>query len=336
MALSEIRVGFIGTGGNGRGHIAANTKIPGVTIAAFADPSAESLSLALERAGFPVPTFSSAEEMIAQVPLDAVVISTPHTLHFQQVMYALDHGLHVLVEKPMVCSSADARAVIAKQKETGKVVCLGYQRHFEPRFRWVREQIASGRIGRVTFIQCFQSQNWLRNQQGKWRLEPEMSGGGQLNDSGSHLVDIILWVTGLEAEEVTAYVDNRRSRVDVNSAISVRFTNGAIGNISVVGDQVANRMWEDVTIAGDRGIMWLRQGGNLFIATEGALEPTRVTDFGPAVGNKNENFIQAIRGAAQVQVPPVCGLRVIELTEAVWRAAEQRRPVQVEKSDMVN
>lgn len=332
MSSQEIRVGFIGTGGNARGHIAAVAALPNVSIGGFADPSAESLQAAIERLGREVPTFADYKELIANVPLDAVVISTPHTLHYEQVMYALDHGLHVQVEKPMTCTSAHAREVIAKQKETGKVVSVGYQRHFEPRFRWVREQIASGRIGRVTFIQCFQSQNWLRGQRGKWRQVPELSGGGQLNDSGSHLVDIILWVTGLEAEEAMAYIDNRGVPVDVNSAINVRFTNGAIGNISIVGDQVARGMWEDITIAGEKGIMWLRQGGQLWIADEENPEPTQVTEFGEPMGHKDENFIQAIRGEAEIQVPPICGLRVIELTEAVWRAAESGGPVKVEKS----
>ncbi len=332
MAENRIRLGFIGTGGNARGHVAQMNRLADVEIVAFADPSAQSLKLATERLGRSVPTFGDYREMIEGSKLDAVVISTPHTLHYEQAMYALEHGLHVEVEKPMACTSAHARALVQKQRETGKVLCIGYQRHFEPRFRWVRDQIASGRIGRVTFLQCFQSQNWLRSQRGSWRVDPGLGGGGQLNDSGSHLVDIVLWITGLEAMEASAYIDQRGERVDINAAVNVRFTNGALGNISIVGDQVAKGMWEDVTIAGDKGIIWMRQGGQVWIATEEALEPTQVTDFGPAIGGKDQNLVDAILGRAQVQVPPICGLRVIELTEAVWRAAEQGHPVAVEKS----
>ena len=332
MAGTRVRVGFIGTGGNARGHIHQMNRLPDVEVVAFADPSANSLKLALERLGREVPTYADYREMIAKSALDAVVISTPHTLHYEQTLYALEHGLHVEVEKPMACTSAHARALVAKQQETGRVLSIGYHRHFEPRFRWVRTQIAEGRIGRVTFLQCYQSQNWLRSQQGTWRLDPALSGGGQFNDSGSHLVDIVLWITGLEADEASAYIDARGAAVDINSAVSVRFTNGAIGNISIVGDQVAKGMWEDVTIAGEKGIIWMRQGGHVWISTEDALEPQEVTDFGPSIGGKDQNLIDAILGRAEVQVPPVCGLRVIELTEAVWRAAEQRRPVAVERA----
>lgn len=333
MSQDTIRVGFIGTGGNARGHIAAMDKIAGVEVGAFADPSEASLQQAEERLGRRVETFYDYKEMVDQVPLDAVVISTPHTLHYEQVAYCLSKGLHVQVEKPMTCTSADARSLISQVEATGKVLCIGYQRHFEPRFRWVKEQIDSGKLGRITFTQCFQGQNWLRSQQGKWRLDPALSGGGQLNDSGSHLVDILLWITGLEAEEVSAFVDFRGEQVDINSAVNVRFTNGAVGNISILGDQVASGMWEDVTIAGEKGIIWLRQGGRAWISTEDAPDATEVTDFGVSVGNKDENFIAAIRDGAEVQVPPICGLRVIELTEAVWRSAERSAPVKVEKAE---
>lgn len=327
-----MRLGFIGTGGNARGHIAQMAQLPEVEIVAFADPSARSLELAAERLGRQVPTFADHRDMIARCGLDAVVISTPHTLHYEQTLYCLEHGLHVEVEKPMACTSAHARHLVEKQRETGLVLAIGYQRHFQPRFRWVREQIAAGRIGRVTFLQCFQSQNWLRGHVGQWRLDPALSGGGQLNDSGSHLMDIVLWITGLEAAEASAYVDRRGVAVDINSAVSMRFTNGAIGNISIVGDQVAKGMWEDVTIAGERGIIWMRQGGAVSIATEDALEPQEVTDFGPSIGGKDKNLIDAILGRAEVQVPPICGLRVIEATEAIWRSAEAGRPVAVEKA----
>ena len=330
-----IRVGFIGTGGNARGHIGRLAGIAGVQVAAFADPSEGALKAAQDRVKTEVPVFSDYEEMLDKTKLDAAVISTPHTLHFEQVMACLNRGLHVQVEKPMTCTSAHAREVIRKQKETGKTLLIGYQRHYDRRFRWARQQIADGAIGRVTLTHVYQGQNWLRNQQGKWRLDPDLSGGGQLNDSGSHVVDILLWMTDLEAEEAFAYVDNRGAEVDVNSAVSVRFTNGAVGTFTIVGDEVAGGMWEDITIAGDKGIIWIRQGGKLVFANESARRPTEVTDFSGVEsfpGSKDGNFIDAIRGTAENQVPAICGLRVIELTEAVWRSAASGQPQKVEKS----
>ena len=330
-----IRIGFIGTGGNARGHIRTVAGLEGTEVVAFADPSEAALEAAQERLDKPVPTYSDYIEMLDSEKLDGVVISTPHTLHYEQVMAALDRGIHVEIEKPMACTSAHAREIMQKQEETGLVVLIGYQRHYDQRFRWVRQKIAEGLIGRVTLTHVFQGQNWLRSQQGAWRLVPELSGGGQLNDSGSHVVDILLWITDLEAEEMFAFVDNRGEKVDINSAVTVKYTNGAVGTITIVGDQVASGMWEDITIAGENGIMWMPQDGRLMVSTEDQPKPTEVTDFSDAdlyPGGKDQNFIDAIRGEGEVQVPPICGLRVIELTEACWRAAESGQTTKVEKS----
>ncbi|MEO2005795.1 MAG: Gfo/Idh/MocA family oxidoreductase, partial [Candidatus Poribacteria bacterium] len=204
-----IRIGFIGTGGNARGHIRTVAGLEGTQVVAFADPSEAALEAAQERLDKPVPTYSDYIQMLDNEEMDGVIISTPHTLHYEQVMAALERGIHVEIEKPMACTSAHAREIMAKQEETGLVVLIGYQRHYDQRFRWVRQKIAEGLIGRVTLTHVFQGQNWLRSQQGAWRLVPELSGGGQLNDSGSHVVDILLWITDLEAEEVFAFVDNR-------------------------------------------------------------------------------------------------------------------------------
>jgi predicted dehydrogenase len=68
-----------------------------------------------------------------------VQINTPHTLHFQQIMDSLDAGLHVLTEKPMVCTTRDAHKIIDKANQTGKTLMISYQRHFQPEYRIVAD-----------------------------------------------------------------------------------------------------------------------------------------------------------------------------------------------------
>ena len=90
-----IRVGFIGTGGNARGHIRQVAQIEGTEVVAFADPSERALEAAQEHIDGTVPTFADYIEMLDSVEMDGVVISTPHTLHYEQVMAALERGIHV-------------------------------------------------------------------------------------------------------------------------------------------------------------------------------------------------------------------------------------------------
>ena len=225
-----IRVGMIGVGGMAQGHVERLPKTPGVEIVALCDISEQALARTKERHGEGVAsaeTFADYRKMLEAVKADAVVICTPHTLHFPQAMDSLDAGAHVLLEKPMVNRVTEAHALLQKIDGTKKIVGLGYQRHGLPHFRYIKEKIASGEFGEVQFVTALQQQGWAKATAGSWRQDPALSGGGQINDSGSHLLDIVLWTTGLAPAKVAAFMDNRGTPVDINSALSIQFTSGA-------------------------------------------------------------------------------------------------------------
>ncbi|HHY99031.1 MAG TPA: Gfo/Idh/MocA family oxidoreductase [Firmicutes bacterium] len=328
--MQEIRVGLIGCGGNMRGHIKRLMGIPEVKIAAISDPSEENIQEAIDTLELGrVKRFSDYTDMLARVGLDAVVISSPHTLHARQICDSLRSGLHVLVEKPMVCSVEDALKVIALKEEMGKVVLVSYQRHYAPSYRYARELIQSGKWGKVQFITAWQCQNWKRATVGKWRQDPALSGGGQLNDSGSHLLDIVLWMTGLTPKEVFAYIDNCGTPVDVLSAISVSFQEGAIGNLSVVGDSNTG-FDEGINIWCENGMIEIRGAGHGSLILRDPDPRTPDEAELPAGSIPDANFIAAIRGREEVQSTAEDALKVIELTEAAWESARRHQPVAVD------
>ena len=329
--MAPIRMGFIGCGGNARGHIGRVLEMGECEVVALCDSSEGSLQAACEHYGEDVehlPRFVDYKQMLDSVEMDAVQISTPHTLHFEQIMASLDKGLHVLSEKPMVCTVDHAHQVIAKAEESGKVLMVSYQRHLGAQYRYVRNQIMAGELGEIQFISALQDQAWYRGTMGLWRQQLALSGGGQLNDSGSHLLDIVLWMTGLEVEQVHAYMENFESEVDINSALSLRFRNGALGNVSVVGNSPTGGMWEDITIWGSKAVIYMRQG-EIAYKTQNSNEVYEVSNL-PGGTTPDRNFVDAILGRDVVQVPPECGLRVIELTEAAWESAKVGAPVSVQ------
>lgn len=323
----KIRIGMIGCGGIAIGHVRRLLEIPEAEIVALNDPSQDSIARMKEQcpAVKDLPVFEDYREMLDSVELDAVEIATPHTLHFEQAMDSLDHGLHILLEKPMVCRVDHAHKLIDHAKEKDRIIVLSYQRHYQPQFRYIKKTIDEGKLGKITFLSALQCQNWKKGTAGKWRQVPELSGGGQLNDSGSHLIDIILWTTGLAADEVYGYIDNCGTPVDINSALTLKFKNGAQGTVSVVGD--APCWYEDFTIWGESGVLFYRNGQLSQCGPDGKVAP--VEDL-PEGGNPDKNLIDAILGRDVVWAPPVCGLRVIELTEAAWRSAAEGRPMKVE------
>lgn len=292
--------------------------IPGVEVVALVDPAQEMIDLTLERypqlAG--VDVFDGHEKALAAGKIDAVAIATPHTQHKRQILDALSSGVHVLCEKPLVTTVADAHEVIAARDRSGKVGMVSYQRHFQPEYRFMRETIASGAVGKPTFVQALLGQEWKRATAGTWRQVLELSGGGQLNDSGSHMLDVLLWMTGLRAERVSAYIDNRGTPVDIDSSLSIQFDGGALGSISIAGD--APHWYEDITVWCERGAFYLRSGKLSWTDANG----NRMTcDHLTGGSSPDVNFIDAILGRAEVEAPFECGLRVIELTEAAWRSA---------------
>lgn len=342
MSDGQIRIGLIGCGGNMRGHVKTRLNtIPEARVVALADTSEEAIKamVTANPQTADAPKFADYREMLDKVKMDAVIISTPHKFHCDQIVDSLDHGLHVLTEKPMVCTVAEAKRVIAKRDQTGKIVEVAYQRHFAPAFRFARHYIQSGQLGEVYFMTVYQCQSWWHpSKLGRWRFSKDLSGGGQLNDSGSHLMDILLWMTGLVPEEAFAYINNRGAEIDVLTAASVKFTNGALCNISVIGECAYPGMDEGEHIWGEKG----------YIGISSLAQPTATLKQAPAPGAKpapprviapaeappgaaspDHNFIAAILGKEQVEVPAECGLRVIQASEAIWESAAKGQPVKV-------
>jgi len=326
----KIRVAFIGCGGNARGHGRRVAAQPDAEIVGLNDISKDAISRFREEVGLnpKVPDFANHKDMLTAVKPGAVVISTPHTLHFEQIMDSLDAGCHVHTEKPMVCTVDHARKVIDKAKKTRKHVMISYQRHFQPAYIYCREVVQSGKLGKVNFVTAHQSQDWYRGTKGSWRQDPALSGGGQLNDSGSHLIDILLWILEASPKEVFAMMENYDSKVDIQSALTIKFDNGALCNISVVG-HAAGHMHEDFTIWMEDGTIFVRDG-KVYVEKEGGQMTEVTADQLPKGGEKDRAFLDLIRGKAENQVPASNGLRVIQLSEAAWKSAEIGKPVSVE------
>jgi len=335
---APVRIGLIGCGGNQRNaHIPRLQKCvdagDAVAVAAC-DPVADNLALAKEK--LPELTcYTSHTEMLAAESLDAVVISTPHTLHYRHILDSFAAGCHVLSEKPLVCTVAEAEDVLARRDASGKLLQIGYQRHFSGGYRWARDQILSGEAGPVRFVTAWQCQAWRAGQTRKensWRIAPQLSGGGQLNDSGSHMVDILLWVTGLQPREVTAMIDKRGLDVDILSAVAVRCDGDAIVNISIVGDSVRQFDEEVVFFCDNMTIQIAGTGGNKVTVNRAGENRQTVevpAEDMPNAGDPDANFIAAILGRASLEVPGECGLKVIQLSEAAWQSADEGRPVKV-------
>jgi predicted dehydrogenase len=322
-----LRFGIIGAGGITHGHAQRLQGSGQVDIVAVTEPSPASVDRFRQVTGLSPTVYQDHREMLAAEHLDAVLIGSPHTAHFDQSRECLEAGAHVLSEKPMVCTVAHARTLVEVSRRAGKVLMISYQRHTEPKYLWMKQQISSGALGKISYISAISCQEWLAFTGGSWRQDPALSGGGQLNDTGSHFVDVLIWLGG-PVTQVTALQDFRGTQVDINSAVSFRYASGALGSFTVIGD--THSWWEDWTISGENGTIFYRNG-RLFQAVLGrGVREVPDSELPPSGGSIDDAFLRAVRGEAEVLVPPSIGVGVIQLTEAAWRsAAEGGKPINV-------
>ena len=128
--MSKVRLAIVGCGGNSSGHARRMDQMDEVQMVATCDVNTDIANNYIDRNVpdlIPRPeAFDNVESMLNDMQPDAVLISTPHTLHFEHGMKALEAGCHVLMEKPMVTSAEDAYTIAKKVEETGKVFVIGY------------------------------------------------------------------------------------------------------------------------------------------------------------------------------------------------------------------
>ncbi len=318
-----LRFGIIGTGGMGGVHAREINGRQDARVAAICDVNEAALDRAagwLGARAAEVRRFTDIGRMLSEAELDAVVIATPHTQHTAHVTAALDAGLHVLVEKPMATTAADARAIIAKAEAAGKTVAIAYQRHGSGTYKRAHQAIASGAVGDLRLVTVLIAQDCLENfiPGRTWRADPALSGGGHFMDTGSHINDMMLWVSGLEPESVMAHIDNFGTLVDVCSALSIRFKNGAVGTFAATS--LSPEWREEFSFYGTKGVLNIRDG-QMFLQVKGqdtVILGGRGRDVRPV-----EDFVATIKGEKkEPQAPPVYGLRVAQISEAAYKSAQ--------------
>jgi len=328
--MDRIRIAFLGTGSIAGKHLHPLADHDEVEIVAGCDvrqgvvrdffrnvlkqdPRAETL-----------PTFDDARTMYRQTAPDAVVICTPHTLHFDHAMQALDHGCHVLLEKPMVTDLDDAYRLRDRVRETGQVLLVAYNTPCTPEFRYLRDVIREGSLGVLQVVSGFISQNWRGGAKGKWRQNPRLSGGGMCYDTGAHLLNSICWAVESPITEVHAYVDNMDTEVDINTVFVCRFDNGVMASVAVAGDSPD---WKsDAQFLFSEGRIGVDGWSGHWIDVHKhhyrvKYPPITAPPYDPA-----HNFIDAVRGRHGPLASVEQGVIHSQLMDAIYESARTGKP----------
>jgi predicted dehydrogenase len=202
--MSKIKVGVVGTGFLGPAHIEALRRLPNVEVAGLCEVNIELATAKAQQLG--IPKAYVFEDLLKDESIQSVHICTPNFLHYSQSKAALLAGKHVICEKPLAKDLHEAEELVALAAQTGLVNAVHFNLRYYPLVRQMKTMREKGDLGDVYSILGSYLQDWLFYETDyNWRLEPDKSGASRaIADIGSHLMDVIEYITGLKTVEVMA------------------------------------------------------------------------------------------------------------------------------------
>ena len=226
--------------------------------------------------------YASYQEMIekeAALPegerMDFVSIVTPNHVHFGPAMMALEHGFHVVLDKPMTYTLDEAKQLRDKVKETGKLFMLTHTYTAYPMVKEARERVRRGDLGKIRRIYVEYPQGWLYNdcadvnKQAAWRVDPGRSGkAGCMGDIGTHAFNLAEYITGLKAVELcgelNTFVPDRL--LDDDGAALIRYEGGAKGVLTASQIAVGVENGLNIRVYGEKGgLEWRQEEPNTMV-----------------------------------------------------------------------
>lgn len=275
-----VRVGVVGMGKMGLSHLAIVNAHAGVELAAVCDSAKFVLDVLGKYTG--IAGFTDYEKMLAEVPLDAVLIATPSTLHAPMVRAALAKGLHVFCEKPFCMSAAEGAELAASARATGRVCQVGYHNRFIGSFREVKRLIDTGALGRVSHVLAeAYGAVVMKPTATTWRTS-RAQGGGCLYDYAAHPINLVNWLLGTP-KTVTGAVLNPIFSAETDDEVhgTLRFDDGVTAQVSVNwSDPSVRKMTTRLTIWGTAGRLYAdRQEVQVFMRDDAELPPGYVAGW---------------------------------------------------------
>ncbi len=193
----KLRIGIIGTGGIAGSHIASYKKQPDVEVVAGADLIPRKAEKFFKDNGVEAKAFTDYKEMIDTMNLDAVSVCTYNRTHAECTIYALEHGLPVLLEKPMTVTLDEAIAIREAEKKSGKIVSVGFQPRFDANMQMIKKIVQSGELGRIYYVQTGGGRrHGIPVSWSETFIENDKAGLGALGDIGCYSIDLVMNALG--------------------------------------------------------------------------------------------------------------------------------------------
>lgn len=297
--------------------------------------------------------YEDYKEMIKTHPeIELVAIATESGVHAEIALYCIDHGINVIIEKPMAMSMKDAEEIIRCSEEKHVKVSACHQNRFNVAVQEMRKALEAGRFGKLSHGSIHV--RWNRNKayytQAPWRGTWAQDGGALMNQC-IHGIDLLRWMLGDEAEEVYGVTRQQFHHYleaeDIGMAV-VKFKNGAVATVEGTTNVYPHNLEETLYLFGENGTVKLggKSTNNIDVwdfsdETEEdkknkGLEERTSNVYGNGHTSLYEDVIDAIKNDRKPYVDAVAGRNALEIVLAIYKSQKEGKPVKLPLKDFAS
>lgn len=343
-----MKYALIGCGRIAINHVKAALN-NGLEFVAVCDKKQKNIDILLKKYQLEKDTsirhYTDYKKMINENEVDLISIATESGIHAEIALYCINHGIHVIIEKPMAMNMEDAEEIIRLSEEKHVKVSACHQNRFNVAVQEMRKALEAGRFGKLSHGSVHI--RWNRNQdyymQAPWRGTWQQDGGALMNQS-IHGIDLLRWMMGDEVEEVYGVTRQQfhtyLEAEDVGMAI-IKFKNGAIATVEGTTNVYPKNLEETLYLFGENGTVKL--GGtstnnidvwNFADETEidkknKGLEEVTSNVYGNGHTSLFADMIDAIKNDRNPYVDGVAGKNALEIVLAIYKSQKEKRPVKL-------
>ncbi len=338
--MTKIKIGVIGCGSIARHrHLPEYASNNQVELVAVCDVIASRSEEMANQYG--AKAYTDFHEMLLDPEIDAVSVCTPNYLHGSMTIAALNAGKHVLCEKPMATSQAEAEKMIEAAEQSGKKLMIGHNQRFVPAHVKAKEWIAEGKLGKLySFRTTFGHagpETWSADGKESWFFKKSQAFIGAMGDLGVHKADLLRYILGEEVVEVAAFVGTlakQPSDVDDNAVCILKTQNGVVGTLTASWSYVGGED-NSTIIYGEKGILRLEddpeysliaqyQNGEVEKLALGKIQSN--DEGGQSNSQVIDHFVESILND---QAPLVSGLEGMKSLNIILAAMESQETKKV-------
>jgi len=352
--MAKLNVGIIGTGEISKMHFEGYRDFAKGRLYAIADVNADRLKQRQTEWGVEK-TYTDYRQLLADPRVDAVEVITPHHLHCEMGVAALEAGKHLSMQKPMAMNVAECDALIDAAKRSGKMLRVFENFRYYPPLLKARQLLEEGEIGEPLGLRMKvlmgSLKGWnVEEDRLRWRFDPAVCGGGRvIFDYGYHLFSVALWFLG-DVEKVHAWItyrDTKFGKIDSPAVVTWKYKNAekygmydvvTSGDLLVRSKYFPEDEWFEIT--GSRGFLWVNRCSSMLLDRPPVVMyrdgvttefSNMETDWGASFVSGVRDFMNAVIEGRQADLTGEEGKRVHQFCRAIQRSAKEGREVTLDE-----